>query len=252
LLVVIPALVVAALWSAPAAGWTEDTRIRMIRQSMELMPDSLRIILQQQDQICLDGARAATGASGSEAQHRGRDADALKNRIDATAAAVRDTVDAINRHEPFRQIAYRFGEVAHLVADLNFPLNHPTGAAVPPPSYDRYRAFIESAMVRFPVVLDPADTGRLAADDLNGYLESITERVQPYGPRLAELLRLEAERPDPERFDDRSVAFGIASLTYSRSVSDVSRIWLYIWQQANGDMEGVPFPLFGEDTEDES
>jgi len=247
-----PLVLCAALWPAPAAGWTEDTRARIIQQSMDLMPDSLKDILQEQEVNCLQGARAATGAAGTEARHRGHDTEALRVRIETTAAAVRETVDAINRHEPFRQVAFRFGEVAHLVADLNYPLNHPEGGRVPDPAYDRYGAFVETAMERFPVILDPTSTANLRSDDLDGYLEAMSERVQPYGSRLEEVFRLDREKPDPQRFDDRSIAFGIASLSYSRSVSDVSRVWLYIWQQANGDMEGVPFPLFVEDNEDES
>lgn len=251
-IVVLPGLLFAALWPAPANAWTEDTRTRMIQQSMELMPDALRSILEQQQALCLEGARSATGAAGSEMRHRGGDPEDVRRQIATTAAAVRETVDAINRHEPFRQIAFRFGQVAHLVADLNYPLNHPEGGAVTGPEYDRYGEFVESAMDRFRLVLDPIATDWLREDDLDGYLEAIAERARGYGLRLEEVFRLEAEHPDPKRFDDKSIAFGIASLAYSRSVSDVSRIWLYIWHQANGDMEGVPFPLFGEDTGDES
>jgi hypothetical protein len=251
-IVLVPGLLCASLWPAPAAGWTEDTRARIVRQSMDLMPDSLKGILKQQEVNCLQGARAAAGAAGNESRHRGHDTDALRERIESTAVAVRETVDAINRHEPFRQIAFRFGEVAHLVADLNYPLNHPEGGRVPDPAYDRYGEFVETAMERFTVTLDPTSTASLQSGNVDGYLEAISERVRPYGSHLEEVFRLEQEKPDPKRFDDRSIAFGIASLSYSRSVSDVSRVWLYIWQQANGDMEGVPFPLFTEDHEDES
>ena len=36
--------------------------------------------------------------------------------------------------------------------------------------------------------------------------------------------------------------FGVASLSYSQSVNDIARVWTYIWSQAGGDVEGIPFP----------
>ena len=249
--IAISLLLLPALAAEDARAWTEPTRARMIRQSTELMPDSLRGILERLESSCLEGARLAAGAGRREAEHRGADDEALSVRIDRTARAVDEAIEAIRSHQPFRQVAYRFGEVAHLVTDLHFPLNLPEGNGVGVPDYDRYRHFAESAMERFPVVLDPTDTQPLRGDRVDEYLRRMAGRSRPYGPRLEEVFRREEHQSDPRHFDDRSIAFGIASLSYSRSVSDVSRVWLYIWHEANGDMEGVAFPLFTNEDGDE-
>ena len=37
-------------------------------------------------------------------------------------------------------------------------------------------------------------------------------------------------------FDDRSTAFGIASVSYSRAVSDLVNVFYYVWKEAGGDV----------------
>src|SRR2546425_7574613 len=45
----------------------------------------------------------------------------------------------------------------------------------------------------------------------------------------------------PSALDERSVPFGIASLSYSHSTSDIAWIWRHLWVSINGDMHGTPF-----------
>ena len=47
--------------------------------------------------------------------------------------------------------------------------------------------------------------------------------------------------PHPSAFDDRSVPFAIASLSYSHAITDVARAWLAAWSQAGGDVGRTPY-----------
>jgi hypothetical protein len=40
-------------------------------------------------------------------------------------------------------------------------------------------------------------------------------------------------------FDDRSTAFGVASVSYSRAVTDLVNIYYYIWKEAGGDVRSA-------------
>jgi hypothetical protein len=40
-------------------------------------------------------------------------------------------------------------------------------------------------------------------------------------------------------FDDRSTAFGVASLCYSHAVSDAVNLYYYIWREAGGDVRAA-------------
>ena len=47
------------------------------------------------------------------------------------------------------------------------------------------------------------------------------------------------ERRTSAEFDDRSTAFGVASVCYSRAVTDVVNLYYYIWRQAGGDVRSA-------------
>jgi hypothetical protein len=40
-------------------------------------------------------------------------------------------------------------------------------------------------------------------------------------------------------FDDRSTAFGVASISYSRAVTDLVNVYYYIWKEAGGDVRSA-------------
>ena len=60
----------------------------------------------------------------------------------------------------------------------------------------------------------------------------------------ADLARAYAAAGDPpaeSAFDERSVPFAIGSLAYSRSVTDIVRVWLTAWAEAHGDLGYTPY-----------
>ena len=40
-------------------------------------------------------------------------------------------------------------------------------------------------------------------------------------------------------FDDRSTAFGVASVCYSHAVTDLVNLYYYIWREAGGDVRSA-------------
>jgi hypothetical protein len=60
----------------------------------------------------------------------------------------------------------------------------------------------------------------------------------------ANLARAYAEAPswtDAASFDDRSVPFAVASLSYSRTVTDIVQAWFAAWRDCHGDLAGTPY-----------
>ncbi|HET6277533.1 MAG TPA: hypothetical protein VFG08_02000, partial [Candidatus Polarisedimenticolia bacterium] len=43
-----------------------------------------------------------------------------------------------------------------------------------------------------------------------------------------------------DALDERSIPFGIASLSYSQATTDIVRLWRYVWISVNGDLSGTP------------
>jgi len=46
------------------------------------------------------------------------------------------------------------------------------------------------------------------------------------------------EQQTSATFDDRSTAFGVASVSYSHAVTDIVNLYFYIWREAGGDVRG--------------
>jgi len=66
-------------------------------------------------------------------------------------------------------------------------------------------------------------------------------RARDEDRQLARAYAVAGDPPSPAAFDDRSIPFAIGSLCYSRSVNDVVRVWLRVWQDAGGDVEYTPY-----------
>ena len=47
-------------------------------------------------------------------------------------------------------------------------------------------------------------------------------------------------RGNSATFDDRSTAFGVASVCYSHAVTDVANLQVFIWKEAGGSVRNLP------------
>jgi hypothetical protein len=138
----------------------------------------------------------------------------------------------------FSKIAAQFGRLAHYVLDCGFPPGvSPDGDS----RYHHFGNFCESRRERFPLVFYGHDNDKLAAGDYRGYALEVIERSVQNDRQLAEVYARDAEHPHGSNFDDRSVPFAVGSIAYSRSINDVVRVWLAVWEQAGGDVGRTPY-----------
>ena len=79
--------------------------------------------------------------------------------------------------------------------------------------------------------------------DSDFHLGSFLDRTFARGVRFYPLIGEEyfrfGERRSSADFDDRSTAFGVASVAYSHAVTDLVNIYYYIWRQAGGDVRSA-------------
>jgi len=74
---------------------------------------------------------------------------------------------------------------------------------------------------------------------LHAYLDKTFARSASFYPLMAgEYFRGGARRTSAE-FDDRSTAFGVASVSYSRAVTDLVNLYFHIWKEAGGDVRSA-------------
>jgi len=226
--------VLILLFPLTAAAWTRASDERIANKGAALAPPDLRMLIERFDLDYKQGLARAQADEGSESHHyflvsrQGR----LRERIEREA---RGTVDAIRKGEPMNVVVERLGGLAHLVADANNPFhvaNDQPGLTASKEDFERY---FERRLPKFPTVfygLDPQF--RLPA-----YLDRTFARSAKFYPLVASEYFRDGERRTSATFDDRSTAFGVASISYSRAVTDVVNLYYFIWKEAGGDVRSA-------------
>ncbi len=222
--------------SLPALAWAPETRIRIADEAVRFMPPSLRVVLQTHREQLLRGLLGPM-AHEDDAEHRPPwAAGSLDARLEIEVQALLELLD----HEPrFSEVARQFGAAAHYVLDAGFPPGASDGDGAE--RYAHFAEFCESRRERFPLVFYGHDDPELVRGDFRGFALRVMRRARDEDRQLARAYARAAESPGPLGFDDRSVPFAVGSLSYSRSVTDVVRAWLAVWEQAHGDMGRTPY-----------
>ncbi len=206
---------------SPALGWTARTREAIAREGARLAPPDLARQLDRHGAAYLVAVEAAIAPSGGLERQ-------LAAEVDAAAAA-------IQQHRAFEEVAGRLGAVARLVADLNDPLAAADGDAEEARYAADYQRYLESAEPRFPLVfygLRPEmgagrpDAARLAGASL--------VRARGLYPSIGLEYRRIGFVSGVGRFDDRSTAFAVGSLSFSHAVTDLVSVYRSIWLRAGG------------------
>jgi len=221
------AVLVAAL---PAAAWTPRTRMEMAEEAVRLLPASLRITLEANRESLLRGMLEPMTEEDDPAHH----SPAAGGTVDATVEAEAEALMAAlaRPRTPFDQLALGFGRLAHFVADAGFPPGVGESG-----HYEHFADFCESRREKFPLVF----YGHLEVQDFADYTRQMMARAGTDDIELARAYAAAGNPPAPEAFDDRSVPFALASLSYSRTVTDIVRVWLSAWESAGGDMGRIPY-----------
>jgi len=227
-------LVVAS--ASPAFAWTAATRVVMIDDAVKLMPPSLRKVLEKRRNDVRRGMLEPMTLEDSLSHRPSWEGGSLETSVDAAA---RDLVSGAETRVSFNDVARRFGVLAHFVADAGFP---PAAAgAAGAPRYAHFAALCETRRPRFPLVFYGHGNDALSRDDFKGFTLQVLERARAEDANLARAYAQAPSWTDANAFDDRSVPFAIASLSYSRSVTDIVQAWLAAWRECHGDLGGTPY-----------
>lgn len=234
----------ALLLPAVAVAWTPKTQLAIAEEAARLAPPDLAAQLERRKADFRAGVLAPF-SDEDPGRHRSRqDSGGSLERAIAEEAA--GAIAAIRGLRPFAEVIERLGVVAHYVADANNPLNASAEDSEEASYFGDYLHYVESALPRFPLIfygLDPA-----LENDRN--LSALVDASLARGRQLYPLIGREYRRvrflPGVESFDDRSTAFGVASVSFSRAVNDVALVLRYIWLQAGGADTRQELPLEGE------
>ena len=231
---VIASLILLAV-TGTAQAWTSAADERIALKAAQLAPNDLRMMIERYEAQYKAGLQRAAADEGTDA-HRfvvlSRNGQ-LRDRIERQAASV---VSLIRTGKPMSDVVFQLGALAHYVADANNPFHVADSNPNLTPWRADYERYFESRLSKFPTVfygLDPSFK-------LSPYLEQTFERTAKFYPLLDEEYFRFGEQHDSSEFDDRSTAFGVASVCYSRAVTDAVNLYFYVWRRAGGDVRAAP------------
>lgn len=235
------ALIALASWPAALAqSWTDSTRARMIKDALKISPPALREVLQHYEKELLRGMLDPSRHETEEVHYQHADG---KGGLAAAGIEhkTRDILGMLSKQAPFGSVTYEMGVLAHLVSDVEFPLNASDADPREPLYRDAYRKYVEKMLDKIPFVVDREPPPALEKDDIRGFVKDIARRAgknyKPIGPAFKD----DGTPASPTALDERSLPFGITSLSYSHATSDIAWMWRHLWVSINGDMRGTPF-----------
>ena len=219
------------LFPLTATAWTRASDERIASKAAALAPPDLRMLLEKFETDYKAGLMRAQSDEGSDIHHyfvlshQGR----LREGIERET---RLAIQMIRKGEPMSDVVQRLGILAHLVADANNPFHVANDSPRHGESHNDFETYFERRLSKFPTVfygLDPQFR-------LSQYLDRTFARSAKFYP----LMRGEYDRGGHAAvFDDRSTAFGVASISYSRAVTDLVNLYYYIWKEAGGDVRAA-------------
>jgi len=209
-----------------ANAWTRTSDRQIGTRAAQLAPRDLRLLIYRFHNQYTAGIDRALSEETADA-HRAQ----LRERIEKETAAI---VMMLRNRQPMQQVVFRLGMLAHFVGDANNPWHVATAEDLES-SHGDFEHYFERRMERFPTVfygLDP----RFA---LPQYLDRTLHRTANFAPLMSEEYFRGGSRHTSSDFDDRSTAFGVASICYSHAITDIVNVDYYIWRQAGGDVRSA-------------
>jgi hypothetical protein len=199
----------------PGIAWTRAADQRIATKSAALAPEDLRLVINKFHDEYLRGIEDALATEGTDI-HRHK----LRERIVAQTHSI---VAMIRTDQPMSGVVRQLGVLSHLVGDANNPFHIGDDDAEERVDFEQY---FERRLVRFAPVFYGLDHNFV----LSGYLDKVFARTTAYSPLMAE----EYGRGNGATFDDRSTAFGVASVCYSHAITDTVNFYYFIWKTAGG------------------
>ena len=212
-------------------AWTPAAEQRIAEKSAALAPPDLKLLLDKYATEYRQGLKAASADEGSEAhrfilmRHSGK----LRHQIEQETATV---IRMIRTRQPLSGAIEHLGRLVHYVSDANNPFHVSDQFPELTSKQHDFESYFERKLEKFPTVFYGLDWPFMPS----GYVGSIFERTASFYPLVHEEYFRHGETQSSEHFDDRSTAFGVASVAYSHAVTDLVNLYYYIWKEAGGDV----------------
>lgn len=223
----------------PLLAWSPGTHQYVAENAARMMPRSLRAILYTHREALLAGASRPGSEEGSREHHmHGGETPDLQGRILQQVQKVEGLLEA---QTPFKEVARELGVLSHFISDANNPLHVMDSDPREGEYIQDYSRYIEGNLSKFPLVFSGYWAPNLESGNVDAFVNKVIVRSGRYYKRIGQDYIRNGKLVRSSVFDEFSFAFGVGALSTSHSVEDTAKIWIYIWKQSGGDMQGLPY-----------
>jgi hypothetical protein len=229
------------IFSLPSLShaWTDSTRLRMVQDALKVSPPALNVILDRYREDLRRGMIEPSRREGEEVHFQHGDGSKGMGAA-GVARKVEEVRGILESRGSLRRFAYEMGTLAHLMSDVGFPLNAADSDPREPLYREAYRLYVERSLDRIPFVFEPGGPVELSEGDLEGFVMARARQAARSYDLIGPAFRDDGTAVSRDALDERSIPFGIASVSYSQATSDIVRLWRYVWVSVNGDLSGTP------------
>lgn len=226
--------VLLVLFPLTASAWTRASDERIGKKAAALAPPDLRLLIERFESDYKRGIERAQAEETTDTHQylvlsrQGR----LRERIERETRA---TIESVRKGDPMSLAVERLGVLVHLVADANNPFHVANDDPRLAASHNDFETYFERRLSKFPTVF----YGLEPRFELSRYLDKTFTRTAKFYPLVSEEYFRSGSRRTWTEFDDRSTAFGVASICYSRAVTDLVNLYYFIWKEAGGDVRSA-------------
>jgi hypothetical protein len=224
-------LVSLILSSVPALGWTPKSQLALAQEAVSIAPVDLRRQLERHGEEYERGVLAPFRDDDPQAHQANSDGSGHLGTV--LAREVERAIEMIRAHRGFREVAYQAGVVVHYANDLNNPLNCAAADGEEGRYFGDFLGYLESASPRIPrLFYGLEDT--LERGDVTAFVAGRLANCRELYPFVGREYRRIGWTSGARYFDDRSTAFGVASLAHSGAITDAALLLRYIWLASGG------------------
>jgi len=236
-------LVTATCALAPtlSAAWPADLTELMARDARRAVPLSLARLLSERESVILERVARYPPELTSLVESdliEGRLRPGTLDALDAEAKAIVGLLQSRHTNEAL----FRLGAILRVVADISDPVLSAGPRGYPAGVTREYYQFTRDNLDKITVVLDEPGALTLRRNELPAYWQGLVDRSRKQAPVIRAELFKRGKIVDRRTIDYRNPVFGVASISYSRTVTAIAATWLAIWRDARGDTTRLPAP----------
>ncbi len=226
--------------SITAFGWTAVSYQAMAEDALRLAPPKLVLIIEKNEKEFKRGLNAPLKSEGGEIHCLHVDNSYGKAHT-MVSYLLNEAIELSAEQGHLDDIAYRLGMVAHLIADVNNPLNTSERDKKEKTYREDFSRYLERKRPKFILTFDGYEKNFFSTMNVSAYLQNSAKRANLFYSYLGQSYYKGGKLRSSSSFDDRSTPFGIAASSYSHAVSDIVKLWSYFWNESRGNMRGTPY-----------